>query len=141
MLELPHPKYFEGILQLRDCGDEVKKWVYDQVRKDQRALVTKEKKVRGGFDLYFSSQRYLRTLAKRLNEKLTRCQSDVRQSGFWFIGRRLPDQQRQSPECLTFITNCDILFSSSYGITIIPYCQMFKSIKNDNRKEEACIYG
>ena len=70
MLELPHPKYFEGILQLRDCKPEVQEWVLEQNRKDKRNIITKAKKVRGGVDLYFSSQKYLRSLGKRLHENL-----------------------------------------------------------------------
>jgi len=69
MLELPHVKYFEGTLQLRNHDDELLNYVRNKVRKDHKAIITKEKKVRGGIDLYFSSQRYLRSLGKHLKER------------------------------------------------------------------------
>lgn len=68
MVTIPHAKYYEGIMQLRDCEVEVVAWVRQRTRKDDRALITKEKKVRGGIDLYFSSQKYLRTIGKKLSE-------------------------------------------------------------------------
>ena len=68
MIQIPHKEYYEGIMQLRDCGKEVVEWVKNRTKKDARALITKEKKVRGGIDLYFTSQRYLRTIGKKLSE-------------------------------------------------------------------------
>jgi len=68
MIDIPHKDYFEGVLQLRDLTNELLDWVYKRVKKDQRAVITKEKKVRGGVDLYLSSQRYLQSLGKKLNE-------------------------------------------------------------------------
>jgi len=66
MVYLPRPDYFEGILQLRGHCDEALEWVVNQVNKDGRAVITKEKKFKNGIDLYFSSQKYLLTLAKKL---------------------------------------------------------------------------
>jgi len=68
MIEIPHHNYYEGIMQLRDCDKEVVEWVKQRTKKDARALITKEKKVRGGIDLYFTSQKYLRTIGKKLSE-------------------------------------------------------------------------
>lgn len=68
MAEIPHAKYFEGIMQLRDCPKEIIDWVLQQTEKDDKAAITKIKKVRGGLDLYFTSQKYMRTLGKRLRE-------------------------------------------------------------------------
>ena len=51
-----HPEYYEGILQLRDCSDEIINWVRKTVEKEKRAKISKDKKVKGGRDLYFSDQ-------------------------------------------------------------------------------------
>ena len=69
MLKLPHAAYFEGILQVRDVSENVVDEILLIVKKDARALVTKVKKVKSGWDLYFSSQHYLRALGKKLQAK------------------------------------------------------------------------
>ena len=71
MLELPHVKYFEGTLQLRNPTEAVINWVLKTVKAERKALITEEKKVTGGIDMKFSSQRYLRALGKRLKERFT----------------------------------------------------------------------
>lgn len=65
---LPRKEYFEGVLQLRSVSQEVIDWIKSRTKKDARAAITREKIVPGGFDLYFSSQKYLRTLGKKLGE-------------------------------------------------------------------------
>ncbi|RLE47906.1 hypothetical protein DRJ25_01190 [Candidatus Woesearchaeota archaeon] len=67
-LKNKHPDYYEGILQLRDCPDKVIDWVRKTVAKDKRARISKDKKVRGGRDLYFSDQHYLQRIGKKLKE-------------------------------------------------------------------------
>lgn len=69
MIYLPRPDYFEGILQLRDCSQEIVDWVCETTEKDGKAAITKDKKVKGGRDLYFSSQKYLKALGKKLKER------------------------------------------------------------------------
>lgn len=64
----PSPNYYEGILQLRGDHTEVLDWVLNTVKKDQRAYITKAKKVKGGIDLYITSQRYLRSLGKKIKQ-------------------------------------------------------------------------
>jgi NMD protein affecting ribosome stability and mRNA decay len=64
-----HVKYFEGILQLRNPSEELLKYVYRTIDRDNRAWIGQEKKVRGGIDLYLSSQKYIRTLGKKLKER------------------------------------------------------------------------
>ncbi len=71
MKPLPSKEYFEGILQLRNTGEEVIDWVYKQTHADGRALITAEDRVRGGHDLKFSSQKYLRILGRKLKEKFS----------------------------------------------------------------------
>ncbi|MBN1645351.1 hypothetical protein JW851_04950 [Candidatus Woesearchaeota archaeon] len=64
-----HSKYFEGILQLRNPSKELLDYVYKTIDRDNRAWISQEKKVRGGYDLYLSSQKYLRSLGKKLKER------------------------------------------------------------------------
>ncbi len=63
-----HPEYYEGILQLRDCSKEILDWVVNKVKKEKKARISKIKKVRGGFDLYFSDQHYMQRIGKKLKE-------------------------------------------------------------------------
>ena len=58
--------YFEGILQLRETPDEIANWVRNKVQKDAKAVITKEKPVTNGIDLYFNDQHYLQRLGKTL---------------------------------------------------------------------------
>ncbi len=71
MKEIPHKDYFEGILQIRNETKELLTWVRNRVKKDQKAVITKEKKVKGGVDMYFSDQHYLRAIAKKINQTFT----------------------------------------------------------------------
>jgi len=64
-----HAKYYEGILQLRNPSPELLKYVYKRIDKDNQAWISQEKKVKGGIDLYLSSQKYLRQLGKKLKER------------------------------------------------------------------------
>ena len=64
-----HPMYFEGILQLRNPTNELVDWVKQEIRKDAKAFVAKEERVKNGIDLYLSSQAYLRALGKKLSQR------------------------------------------------------------------------
>jgi NMD protein affecting ribosome stability and mRNA decay len=64
-------RYFEGILQLRPGRDDVLRFVRETVSREGKAEIVKEAKVKGGIDLYFSSQRYLRSFSLRLPEKFS----------------------------------------------------------------------
>lgn len=68
-VKLPHPEYFEGVLQLRPALEKVLAWVLKKTKQDAQAVIVKEKAVAGGIDLYFSSQRYLVALGKKLHER------------------------------------------------------------------------
>ena len=68
-IKLPHAQYFEGILQVRDSEEKKIDTILEIVKKDARAAVTKIKKVPKGWDLYFSSQHYLRALAKKIHNQ------------------------------------------------------------------------
>ena len=59
-------RYFEGVLQLRPGRQDVLTFVRETTVQEGKAEIVKEAKVKGGIDLYFSSQRYLRALGQRL---------------------------------------------------------------------------
>ena len=61
------PKYFEGILQLRNPTPEVIKWVRKQIAQTPWIWVAKEEKVRNGIDFYISSNNFLISLGKKLS--------------------------------------------------------------------------
>jgi len=65
-LENINKDYFEGILQLRNPTEELIRFVENKTKKDRKALITKRLKVKGGYDFYFSSQRYLRSLGNKI---------------------------------------------------------------------------
>lgn len=65
---LPHKNYYEGILQLRNPNEEIINFVRKRVNERKNVLITKEKRVKNGIDLYFSSQRFLRALGKKLKQ-------------------------------------------------------------------------
>ena len=60
--------YFEGILQLRDIDEEVVDFVKRQTAKRNDVHISKIAKVRNGIDIYFTSQKYLRALGKKLQD-------------------------------------------------------------------------
>lgn len=66
---LPRANYFQGILQLRDVNEEVISFVRNQIkkRKDEVAI-TKTVNLPNGFDLYMTSQKFIRILGKKLKE-------------------------------------------------------------------------
>ena len=63
------PDYFEGILQLRDVSDEVMDWVHDEIQASGRAKIANVKEVHGGIDVYLSSNSYLRSLGKKMQDR------------------------------------------------------------------------
>lgn len=66
-----HQDYFEGVLQLRDPRKEIKQYIRkifsDAKRPD--VWISKEEKVRGGIDFYVSSQKFLRGLGHKIQDK------------------------------------------------------------------------
>ena len=68
-MEYP-PNYFQGILQLRNCNQEVIDFVENQIEKAERkdVYVSKKVKVIGGVDIYLTSNKFLRSLGKKLKK-------------------------------------------------------------------------
>jgi len=65
---LTNPNYYEGILQLRDPTPELVDYAIDMILKDKQALVTKQKRIKNGWDWYFTSQKYLQQLGRKLKQ-------------------------------------------------------------------------
>lgn len=63
--------YFEGILQLRNCPDHIISFAINELNsKNERGVyITTKEKVKGGVDLTVTSQRYIQSLGKILQEK------------------------------------------------------------------------
>src|SRR3990172_9559423 len=69
MKGLQNPQYFEGVLQLRNFTPEVLAWVRKRTVLDKRAVISKEARVPGGVDVYFTDQHYMQALGKKLRER------------------------------------------------------------------------
>lgn len=61
-----HSQYFEGILQLRNTDKDVLDFVLNLVEKRDGVSVSKTERVVNGFDLYFTSQKFLQQIGKKL---------------------------------------------------------------------------
>jgi|TARA_Y100000310_G_scaffold288763_1_gene314706 nonsense-mediated mRNA decay protein 3 len=59
-------QYFEGILQLRNPNEEVISFIANQMKKRDDVSIAKQEKAKNGVDLYFSSNKFLRALGKKL---------------------------------------------------------------------------
>lgn len=66
-----NPQYFEGTLQLRNCSPEVISFAKRLTLKHPKAYISKEQKVTNGYDFYFSDNKFLRILGKKLQESFT----------------------------------------------------------------------
>ena len=86
-MEPKHNEYFEGILQVRNPNDEVLDFIAKEVREKGNVFIAKTKKIGNGIDLYISSQRFLRTLGNRLQERF---------SGHLEVSRRLHTRNRMT---------------------------------------------
>jgi len=60
-------QYFEGVLQLRNPSKEIIKFVKNQVDKSGE-FISKEVKVKNGYDYYISSQKFLQNLGKKITK-------------------------------------------------------------------------
>jgi NMD protein affecting ribosome stability and mRNA decay len=92
---IPHAKYFEGTLQLRETSPEVREYVHNITRADDKATITQEKRVPGGIDMLFSSMHYLQALGKKLKQKFP---------GELKITKKLFSQSRETSKVLYRVT-------------------------------------
>ena len=63
-----HVDYFEAIIQIRPYAEEVESWIEKQIKKRNDVTISKRLLVRGGLDLYISSQRFARSLGPKLKK-------------------------------------------------------------------------
>lgn len=63
------PDYFEGILQLRKPTRKILQFVIESIENAPGVWVAKQEKVRGGIDLYMSSNQFLKNFAASLAKK------------------------------------------------------------------------
>jgi NMD protein affecting ribosome stability and mRNA decay len=61
--------YFEGILQLRNVGEDVLEYATDQIENNLLGGVARIKKTINGYDVYVKRQRFLRSLGNKLQGK------------------------------------------------------------------------
>ena len=66
-----NPKYFEGVLQLRNPSDEIIDFIADEMEKKENVWIAKTEKQKNGIDLYLSSNKFLAYIGKRLKEKFS----------------------------------------------------------------------
>ena len=91
----PNPQYFEGMLQLRGNSDESILFIRHQALKHPTAYISKEKSLPEGVDFYFSDNKFLRALGKKLKESFT---------GEMKISATLHTKSRQSSKELYRVT-------------------------------------
>lgn len=68
-METKHKNYYEGILQLRNIGNEVVEFTIKEIEKNENTYIAKIKKVANGIDIYMSPQKFLRSLGNKLQSK------------------------------------------------------------------------
>lgn len=61
-------RYFEGSLQLRPYDEEVMRFIQNQLKNNNKVFISKIVEVGDGIDIYFSSQKFVRELGKRLKK-------------------------------------------------------------------------
>lgn len=66
--KLPRPDYYEAVIQLRPMNKEVLRFIRNQVDKRNDTFISKEELVKTGVDIYITSQRFARTLGKKLKD-------------------------------------------------------------------------
>lgn len=63
-----HPGYFEAVLQLRDCKEEVISFVRREI-KQERVGVARVVKVKGGVDYFLAEKDFAKKTGRKLREK------------------------------------------------------------------------
>ncbi len=62
------PEYFEAIIQLRPPTDEVFDFIMKQLKKREEVFISKIEEFKFGIDIYISSQKFARSLAKKIKD-------------------------------------------------------------------------
>jgi NMD protein affecting ribosome stability and mRNA decay len=61
-------QYFEAVFQLRNPNKEAVSCIVNAVNKRKDVFIAKQIEVKGGIDFYISSQRFTRSLGKKLKK-------------------------------------------------------------------------
>lgn len=64
-----HHKYFEGILQLRNPNEEMFELIENALTNYGKPALSKEVKIKDGYDFYFISKKFMVQIARKLKEK------------------------------------------------------------------------
>lgn len=62
-------QYFEAKIQLRPFDEDVYRFIQKMVMERKGVHIARVEKLRGGIDIYISSQRYARTIGDQLKRK------------------------------------------------------------------------
>lgn len=103
-IEEKGPMYFEGKLQLRNPSPEVISWVRKQIAQNPGIWIAKEEKAANGIDFYASSNKFLLSLGKKLNQRF---------SGILKTSKKLHTQDKITSRLL-------------YRVTVLFKCLKFK---------------
>jgi len=68
-MQTKHRDYFEGILQLRNVDNKIIEFTIKDIEKQENIFISNIKKITNGIDIYVSSQRYLRNLGNKLQNR------------------------------------------------------------------------
>ena len=68
MKQINPGQYYEAILQLRNPNKEAINCILNAINKRKDVFIAQQAKVRGGVDFYISSQRFTRSLGKKLKK-------------------------------------------------------------------------
>ncbi|HLC72822.1 MAG TPA: NMD3-related protein [Candidatus Nanoarchaeia archaeon] len=64
-----HNSYYEATIQIRPFNQQVLEYVVQEVAKRKDVFISKTKELKTGIDIFLSSQRFARTLGKKLKER------------------------------------------------------------------------
>ena len=86
-MEPKHGSYYEGILQLRNVGNEVVNFAIKEIDKEPSAKISEIKEAGDGFDIYITRQKFLRSLGNKLQKQF---------GGQVVVSRRIFTRNRQT---------------------------------------------
>lgn len=64
-----HNSYYEATLQIRPYNQEVLQFVIQEVGKRKDVFIAKTEELKTGIDIFLSSQKFARSLGKKLKER------------------------------------------------------------------------
>ena len=68
MKQISPGQYYEAVLQLRNPNEEAVNCIINAINKRKGVFIAKQVEVKGGIDFYISSQRFTRSLGKKLKK-------------------------------------------------------------------------